>query len=129
MQYVNEDMDELYRKAAEGYPLNTGGADWNKIQAALKDPSVGGEEKKGNNRKFLWLLLLLPLGLVCNRYFIYNEGDVAKITASNPSASKAGTEVKKTQSSSGTESPSTTNDVVEFSTTIKTGTIKTKGSE
>ena len=42
MQYVNDDMDDVFRKAAEGYPLDTTGADWNKVLAGLE----GREEPK-----------------------------------------------------------------------------------
>ncbi|HEY1021564.1 MAG TPA: hypothetical protein VGE06_04595, partial [Flavisolibacter sp.] len=70
MQYPNNDMDELFRKAAEEYPLNTGSANWKAVQAAL-----AGEEKprplpKGNLR---WLFVLLPfllLGLHLNRAIV-----------------------------------------------------------
>jgi hypothetical protein len=124
MQYVNDDMDELYRRAAEGYPLNTGGADWNKIQTALKDPHSGGEEKKSNNRKFLWLFLLLPLGLVCNRYFIYNEGDVANLTASAPHITKAGTGVKKVNTFSATKNSAATIDAVVTDSAFQTRSEK-----
>jgi hypothetical protein len=70
MQYVNDDMDDVFRKAAEGYPLDTSGADWNKVLAGLQ----GKEEpvqpaRKRDQRRYLWLLMLLPLGLVCNYYF------------------------------------------------------------
>ena len=36
MQYVNDDMDELFRKAAKDYPLDTSGSDWSKVAAALQ---------------------------------------------------------------------------------------------
>ncbi|MGZ3954528.1 MAG: outer membrane beta-barrel protein [Flavisolibacter sp.] len=75
MQYVNDDMDELLRRAAENYPLDTRGANWNKV-LALMDGESGektvSEKKQNNNRRFLWLLLLLPLGFVCNQ--IYTPG-------------------------------------------------------
>ena len=31
MQFVNDDMDDLYRRAAEEYPLKTDSGDWNKV--------------------------------------------------------------------------------------------------
>jgi hypothetical protein len=37
MQYVNDDMDELFKRAAENYPLDTNSANWNKVLAALKN--------------------------------------------------------------------------------------------
>ncbi|MGZ8544894.1 MAG: hypothetical protein ACXWV0_06335 [Flavisolibacter sp.] len=63
-------MDDLLRRAAEHYPLDTSGADWNKVLNALQEdeikPVAVVPEQKPSRRRFLWLLLLLPLGLVCN---------------------------------------------------------------
>ena len=75
MQFQNDDMDDLLRRAAEHYPLDTSGADWNKVLNALQEDetkaAVVVPERKSRGR-LLWLLLLLPLGLVCNHY--YGEG-------------------------------------------------------
>lgn len=70
MQYVNDDMDELFRRAAQDYPLNTGGADWEKVQKALEEPPAGAERPSGKDhrRHLLWLLLLLPLPWICTQY-------------------------------------------------------------
>ena len=35
MQYLNDDIDQLYKSAAENYPLNTNRQDWKKICDAL----------------------------------------------------------------------------------------------
>ena len=76
MQYVNDDMDELMRRAAENYPLDTNSANWNKVLAALQDenqtPTNSEKNNKNKNGRFLWLLLLLPFGLICNQ--LYNPG-------------------------------------------------------
>lgn len=72
MQYVNDDMDELFRRAAENYPLDTKTADWNKVLATLQNQTEikTAPENKGNRKdRFLWLLLLLPLGLICNQFY------------------------------------------------------------
>lgn len=70
MQSLNDDMDDLFKRAGEEYPLNTDGADWNKVlhklQHANDDVTVDGYKRK--NYQFLWLLLLLPIGFVCGRY-------------------------------------------------------------
>lgn len=71
MQYVNDDMDELFKRAAEDYPLDTSSADWNKVLAALQGETNGktiSEDKRNKNGRLLWLLLLLPLGLICNQF-------------------------------------------------------------
>jgi hypothetical protein len=65
MQHLNNDMDELFRKAAEGYPLNTGSADWEKVHARLQEEK---ELLPANARDHRWMvLLLLPLVFLCNR--------------------------------------------------------------
>ncbi|WP_153801084.1 outer membrane beta-barrel protein [Foetidibacter luteolus] len=73
MQQLNDDMDELFRKAADNYPLNTQGADWDKVMHAMNEqpdaPDEAITDKKGNNyRRLLWLLLLLPVIWICNRF-------------------------------------------------------------
>ena len=69
MQYVNDDMDELFRKAGEGYPLDTSGADWEKIAKELNGPGQNPVASKRNHRKLLWLLVLIPFSFICNQYF------------------------------------------------------------
>jgi hypothetical protein len=86
MQYVNDDMDELFRKAAKDYPLNTGGADWEKLQKALEEPPAGEGPPAGkrDRRHLLWLLLLLPLPWICTQF----TGDSDKGTATVPAVHK-----------------------------------------
>ncbi|MFI5193254.1 MAG: outer membrane beta-barrel protein [Chitinophagales bacterium] len=76
MEYLDDEMDDLFRKAGEQYPLRTSDSDWDTVLGRLK--SVGGESapllmadgnKKNNKRRFFWLLLLLPLGLFSLKYF------------------------------------------------------------
>lgn len=68
MQYVNDDMDQQFRKAAEQYPLDTSSMDWNRVAAALQHPEDAPPPDKKRGR-FLWLLLLLPFMLICHPYF------------------------------------------------------------
>jgi hypothetical protein len=87
MQYVNDDMDELFRRAAENYPLDTNSADWNKVLTALQgetEAKTSSANKK--NGRLLWLLLLLPLGLICNRLYspgVSNSKEISTATAAN----------------------------------------------
>ncbi len=69
MQYVNDDMDDLFRSAAEHYHLHERGADWAKIAAAL-DNKAGEEpiEAKRGNKHLVWLICIMPV-LVCNKPF------------------------------------------------------------
>lgn len=82
MQQVNDDMDELYRKAGENYPLNTNTADWEKLRKKLTgiadEPVVTIAEKKKNYRTFLLLLLLIPAGLIGYRHFAPRNNDQVK---------------------------------------------------
>ena len=69
MQDVNNDMDDLFRKAAEHYPLQTGVADWEKVLAGLKEDDdvpmpVAIDAGQKRKRRALWLLWLLPLCLL-----------------------------------------------------------------
>jgi hypothetical protein len=89
MQPLDRDMDELFRRAAENYPLDTSGANWSAVESALQQPYV--PEKKSDRRKLLWLLLLIPFSFVCNHFITDaglvdpNEvvGDVAKNEKAN----------------------------------------------
>lgn len=67
MQHLDNNMDDLFRRAAEGYPLNTGSADWEKVSAMLKQKEEGPQSPENRNPFWLLLLLLLPLALICNR--------------------------------------------------------------
>jgi hypothetical protein len=72
MFYVNnDDMEELFRQAAERYPLKTDGeADWELMSAALREKAetaladAGNFKKEKKRRVFLWWILLLPLGWI-----------------------------------------------------------------
>jgi len=66
MQFQNDDMDEIFKRAAEDYPLNTGAASWDKVKAALAEPASAS--KKGGGRQYRWLLLLLLVPFFCNRW-------------------------------------------------------------
>lgn len=114
MEYLNDEMDDLFRKAGEHYPLKTSDSDWDavlgRLQPAAGDQNpVDGNEipKKRNNknRRFFWLLLLLPLGLFSIKYFPSgNKNDLksntgqTKIPAPNEAADSrsAGNQPAKT---------------------------------
>ncbi len=82
MEYLDDEMDDMFRKAGEQYPLRTSDSDWDAVLGRLK--SVVGENapllmadgnKKNNKRRFFWLLLLLPLGLFSLKYFQRTGGN------------------------------------------------------
>lgn len=78
MEYLNDEMDDLFRKAGEHYPLKTSDSDWDTVLGRLQpaagdqNPVDGNEiptKRNNKNRRFFWLLLLLPLGLFSIKYF------------------------------------------------------------
>ena len=75
MQSNGDDMDDLFRRAAEDYPLNTGSADWEKMSAMLHQQQEPPHAKR-NYRQFLWLLLLFPVVLICNH--VTNDAGIAE---------------------------------------------------
>jgi hypothetical protein len=84
MQHVNDDMDDIFRRAGKDYPLDTSGADWDKIAAGLQSAAV--IHKKGDNRRYLWLLLLLPFAWICTRYI--DNSNTEKIAAKETNINK-----------------------------------------
>jgi hypothetical protein len=123
MPLPNDDMDELMRRAAEEYPLKTGPGDWNAVKKALDAEAPPMPGRKKDNRRFLWLLLLLPLGLICNRYLGFAPGGDESYTerkaptpAVNPGDDEAqtkrtatpGAKNRQEESRSQIEQPSTT---------------------
>jgi hypothetical protein len=92
-------MDELFRKAAEEYPLKTPDPDWSRIESALQSannsPLPAGRDK--DNRRFLWFLLLLPLGFVFTHNIKSGKGPNKATTT--VAAGKSGDEKNNAQSS------------------------------
>lgn len=70
MPDVNEDMDELFKKAGENYPLNTQSGDWNEVRNALKPVHSNLHNKKDKRRYLPLLWFLLPFIFIINRYVI-----------------------------------------------------------
>ena len=68
MLHVNDDIDDLFRQAADGYPLKTDSDDWNKVSDLIPGNTSRSFLKKGKNLLLL-LLLLLPLAYLSTQYF------------------------------------------------------------
>lgn len=73
MSELNDDMDELYRRAAEMYPLKTDSADWSKVSNALQEDDLSStvknaNTKRNNFRNLLLIALLLFVPWVCYQY-------------------------------------------------------------
>jgi hypothetical protein len=71
MERLENDMDDLFRKAGEQYPLKISESDWDSVAGKLQEESFGDQSTltslnaigKRNKRRWRVLLLLIPLGL------------------------------------------------------------------
>ena len=65
-------MDELFRRAAENYSLNTNSGDFNEVIKKLEaNGNIQPVGKPANTkRRWLLLFLLIPFAWVCNNYFL-----------------------------------------------------------
>ncbi|MDH7462113.1 outer membrane beta-barrel protein [Chitinophagaceae bacterium 26-R-25] len=111
MQYIDDNMDELFRKAAEEYPLRTPEPDWSRIESALQsgnnNPLRAGRDKN-DRRRFFWFLLILPLGFV----FTHNIKSGSGVNKINTvAAGKSGDEKNSTPAS---QQLATTNSNIQY---------------
>ena len=89
------DIDDLFRRASDKYPLRTDSADWDRMAAALENkgdlPPVDGvdAEEKRKKRRFFWLFLLLPL--FGAGYYVWHHAGNAGPTANRGTIVNAGT--------------------------------------
>src|SRR6476619_3315593 len=91
MRDIDDDIDDLFRRAAEGYPLNTNSSDWSKVQNAMQsseDAGVQNAKSKKKYRRFLWLLLLLPFTFIIDKYAFRNHDKNNGITQQLPASSE-----------------------------------------
>jgi hypothetical protein len=62
MKYNNGDIDDLFRRASEKYPLRTDSADWDRLTSDLDNESLPpSDEDKRRRRVVFWWFLLIPL--------------------------------------------------------------------
>src|SRR2546421_5382379 len=85
MQFINDDIDQLYRRAAEDYPLKITGGDWTKVFNALQQDENG--RNQGNNNQqfrslFPALLLIFTLPFFFQHNFINERKDSLFLTES-----------------------------------------------
>ncbi len=68
MQHLDNDMDELFQRAAENYPLKKGDGDWESIAKRIADrsdpPAIVAASKSNGRKKITALFLLLFVGAV-----------------------------------------------------------------
>jgi hypothetical protein len=95
MQNVNNNMDEMFRKAAAGYPLKTDNSDWDGLASRLlilADPS-NTDQKKSRFNKYGLPLLLVFLMLTLGDGTVKQTGN--RITAYPPSHTENKTNIHK----------------------------------
>ncbi|MEO5908002.1 MAG: outer membrane beta-barrel protein [Ginsengibacter sp.] len=77
MQNIENDMDDLFRRAAEKYPLKTGQPDWEGIDKRLSaSPAIVESQvpvRKNNYKKWILFLLLTGISLLIG-FMILNPG-------------------------------------------------------
>jgi hypothetical protein len=86
MYDVNDDMENLFRRAAENYPLKTDGLDWDKVEKGLasSETIVRAKDERRINRSWFLLLLLIPFMWICNNYTNDSiKNSVKSVTANN----------------------------------------------
>lgn len=88
MQFLNDDMDEVYRRAAEEYPLKTDSADWNAVVKKMLAREHGGTPVKKSRKHHKWILLLVFMvpGLwLGNDYLKKDRGQYSSLNKEQPS--------------------------------------------
>ena len=89
MQFVNDDMDDMYRQAAEEYPLKTDSGDWNKVLEKMQSDGKEKIPERKVRRRYFLLLVLIPLLLICTTYI---NNDSFKNATSAPLGNKTAIE-------------------------------------
>jgi hypothetical protein len=91
MEHLDNDMDDLFQKAGELYPLRTTEPDWDAVAGKLRNENIGDLNSvtgftgaKVGKRKWLLLLLLIPLGLAGVIYISVLKNQEHGSAISNP---------------------------------------------
>ncbi len=92
MQLQDNNMDDLFRKAAADYPLRTDNDDWDSVGGKLPNGTALGEGGKAvagkGYSRLLWLLLLLPLGGIGVNYIYHQQQQQLKVNIVNSTDQK-----------------------------------------
>src|SRR5690242_10139961 len=89
MQDIDNNMDDLFRKAAENYAPKKGESQWNDILPALSEnPIEPSTTKKNNSKKNTAFLLLLLLMIFSALVLIKISGNKNETTQINKSSEK-----------------------------------------
>lgn len=84
MQDIKQNMDELFRKAADNYPLKVNRNKWEDIAPALSGKAENKSiTKKASSRKYIGLLLLFLFLFISDGIIIHTLGDNKDISFSH----------------------------------------------
>jgi hypothetical protein len=79
MEHVNNDMDDLFRKAGEQYPLKSTESDWEGVLGKLKSETLADQQSvsiinaNGKTKRRRWALLLLLIPISVGSVILYNS--------------------------------------------------------
>jgi Outer membrane protein beta-barrel domain len=100
MEHIDNDMDDLFKKAGELYPLKISGSDWDGVAAKFQDKTTDdanagagtGAGGAGSRRRWRLLALLIPLilaGLVYTNHILNQKNKTAPAVDKNSNAVKS----------------------------------------
>jgi hypothetical protein len=123
MKYNNGDMDDLFRRASERYPLRTDSADWDKLAGALDGgpTAPSDDQEKRRRRGVFWWFLLIPLAGIG-----YWMGQTGMHRSLEKSVTKATPEASGGDQVSG-ENQVSAGDQVSGGNKVSTGGVSTAG--
>ncbi len=126
------DIDDLFRRASDKYPLRADSADWDRMAAVLeKEPPAPPETADGEDdrkkRRFFWLFLLLPLAGA--GYYVWqhagssaNMGRSANVVATAPAAGQSAPATGQTTTATDKAGASDETSTTDQAATARTGT-------
>lgn len=130
------DIDDLFKRASDKYPLRTDSADWDRLAADLeKDPSLivpppNMDGDKRRRRRFFWLFLLIPLGVGGLVYYASKQTPARpEANAHIVSPAQQSTASSVTQQATAPATPPATTSTVQPATPPAIATSKTDGNK
>jgi hypothetical protein len=123
MKYIDNDMDDLFYKAGQEYPLNADNPNWDAVQKALLEQQTSAPPaattKKNISRYYPLLLLLIPLMYIWfvndngnehpNRLKVKQETGIDHLTNTSPKVSKVSPNIPNKSSDINRPSPNIQN--------------------
>src|ERR1700709_203860 len=83
MDHVDNNMDDLFRKAGDLYPLKTSESDWDSMLEKLKEGTSGDKNVPasgiGRKRRWTLLLLMIPALIAWGLYFFHASNNSSAV--------------------------------------------------